>query len=89
MLRDPRAPWVHYVLGCVGLSWATLCGDFVARQVLAESEKEDERYCQYFSIDRKFLVPLWPEKVLGRRIVFPLNNAWAKYQQVDVREGQK
>jgi len=34
VLRDERAPWIHFVLGCVGLPWAAFCGDFVARHAL-------------------------------------------------------
>jgi len=84
VLKEPQAPWVHHVLGCVGLPWATFCGDFVARQVLAEQQTGDEKYYQYFNVDRNFAVPIWLEKILGKRIAFPLNNAWAKYRQVDV-----
>lgn len=87
VLREPEAPWVHYVLGCVGLPWATFCGDFAARQVLAENETGDEKYYSYFNADRKFLVPLWLEKMIGKRLAFPLNNAWAKYYQKDARPG--
>ena len=85
VLKEPTAPWVHHVLGCVGLPWATFCGDFAARQVLAEKETGDEKYYNYFSVNRRFLVPIWLEKILGKRIAFPLNNAWAKYRQVDKR----
>jgi hypothetical protein len=28
-------------------------------------------------------MPLWTERLLGKPIVFALNNAWAKYYQVD------
>jgi gamma-glutamylputrescine oxidase len=83
VLKEPSAPWVHHVLGCVGLPWATFCGDFVARQVLAENEAGDEKYYNYFDVNRTFLVPIWLEKILGKRIAFPINNAWAKYHQVD------
>lgn len=85
VLREPSAPWVHYVLGCVGLPWATFCGDFAARQVLTDSETGDEKYYEYFDVNRKFLVPIWLEKIIGKRIAFPINNAWAKYRQVDRR----
>lgn len=81
VVKEPDAPWVHYVLGCVGLPWATFCGDFVARQILEEKGTGDEKYYDYFSVKRSFLVPLWLERVIGKRIVFPLNNAWAKYYQ--------
>lgn len=85
VLRAPEAPWVHRVLGCVGLPWATFCGDFAARQVLNQQEDEDDKYYRYFSLDRKFLVPIWLEKIIGKRIAFPINNAWAKYYQRDVK----
>jgi gamma-glutamylputrescine oxidase len=85
VLKEPSAPWVHFVLGCVGLPWATFCGDFAARQILDDNESGNEKYYRYFSVDRKFLVPLWLEKVIGKRIAFPINNAWGKYYQVDVK----
>lgn len=83
ILRDEHAPWVHYVLGCVGLPWATFCGDFAARHALSEGGHDDDHYYRYFSIDRGFLVPLWLERILGRRISFVVNQAYAKYVQVD------
>ena len=82
VLRDEESPWVHWVLGCVGLPWAAFCGDFVARQVLGDA-KEEARYYQYFAADRAFLMPLWSEQVLGKPLVFSMNNGWAKYYQVD------
>ncbi len=85
VLKEPQAPWVHHVLGCVGLPWATFCGDFVARQVLAEKETGDEKYYRYFDANRRFLVPIWAEKVIGKRLAFPINNAWAKYYQKDTQ----
>lgn len=87
VLREPEAPWVHRVLGCVGLPWATFCGDFAARQVLSERETGDEKYYGYLNLNRKFLIPIWLEKVIGKRLAFPLNNAWAKYYQRDVKPG--
>jgi gamma-glutamylputrescine oxidase len=87
VLRDGSSPWIHFVLGCVGLPWATFCGDFVARHVLggasAGSDDED-RYYRYFSPNRRFLMPLTMEGILGKRMVFTLNNAWAKYRQIDI-----
>ncbi len=85
VLKEPQAPWVHHVLGCVGLPWATFCGDFAARQVLAVKDTGDEKYYGYFSANRRFLVPIWLEKVIGKRLAFPINNAWAKYYQRDVK----
>lgn len=86
VLKEPASPWVHRVLGCVGLPWATFCGDFVAREVLAEKETGDEKYYGYFDVNRKFLVPLWLERAIGKRLAFPINNAWAKYYQKDTRD---
>ena len=86
VLRDPRAPWVHYVPGCVGLPWAAFCGDFAARHALDTGGQADHRYYRYFAPDRPFLVPLGTERLLGKPLVFSINNAWAKYYQVDRRE---
>lgn len=83
VLVDPEHPWTHFVLGCVGLPWGTFCGDFAARNVLDDKELDSEKYYRYFSPSRKFMIPLWLEHVLGKRIVFTVNNAWAKYKQKD------
>ncbi len=83
VLREPKSPWIHYVLGCVGLPWATFCGDFAARHVLNEEQQDDRRFYRYFSIDRGFAIPPWAEKLLGKRISFVMNQAYAKYRQVD------
>ncbi len=83
VLVDPDHPWAHFVLGCVGLPWATFCGDFAARNVLDDKEVDNEKYYRYFSPSRKFFLPLWLEQLLGKRIVFTVNNAWAKYRQKD------
>jgi len=61
------------VLGCVGLSWATFCGDFAARHVHAEKETGDEKYYSYFNADRKFLIPLRLQRNIGERLAFLLN----------------
>ena len=87
VLKDPSTPWVHRVLGCVGLPWATFCGDFVARQILARKETGDEKYYRYFDVDRRFLIPIWAERIIGKRLAFPVNNAWAKYRQKEVLAG--
>lgn len=88
VLVDPEHPWAHFVLGCVGLPWATFCGNFAARNVIDDKEIDNEKYYQYFSPNRKFLLPVWLERVIGKRIVFTVNNAWAKYRQKDVSQGQ-
>lgn len=83
LLRDERSPFMHFVLGCVGLPWATFCGDLAARHVLGTADRAEHRYYRYFDINRRFLVPLWAERLVGKRLAFSLNNAWAKYRQVD------
>ncbi len=83
VLREPGKPWIHYVLGCVGLPWATFCGDFAARHVLSDETQDDHRFYRYFGIDRGFVIPLWAEKLMGKRISFVVNQAYAKYRQVD------
>ena len=85
VLRDPDAPWVQFVLGCVGLPWAAFCGDFAARHARSTETQQDHVYYRYFRPDRPFLMPLWSEKVLGKPIVFSLNNVWAKYYQRDAK----
>lgn len=81
--RDAEHPWRHWVLGCVGLPWAAFCGDFAARAVLGLATTDEQRYYRYFSPRRPFLLPLWVERVLGKALVFSINNGWAKYYQVD------
>lgn len=83
--RDEKNPWLHFVLGCVGLPWATFCGDFAARHSYNDAACTDHHYYEYFRAGRDFFVPLWLEKMVGKQIVFSLNNAWAKYYQKDIR----
>ena len=83
VLRDERNPWIHYVLGCVGLPWATFCGDFAARHVVDDDDCDDHHYYRYFSLERGFLMPIWLERIVGREILFAINNAWAAYYGVD------
>lgn len=84
IIRESDKSWLHFVLGCVGLPWATFCGDFVARHAVGVDNLKDPHYYDYFRKDRKFFIPLWLEGILGKKIVFSLNNAWAKYYQRDI-----
>jgi len=52
-------------------------------ELLDDEEYDDSKYYRYFSIDRGFLIPLWLERIVGKRLVFTINNVWAKYHQVD------
>ena len=81
--RDEKRPWIHYVLGCVGLPWASFCGDFAARHALDREREKDKRFYRYFSPKRKFLLPIWLEKLVGKQLVFSLNTAYAKFYQSD------
>ncbi|MEO6884071.1 MAG: FAD-binding oxidoreductase [Bacteroidia bacterium] len=83
VVRDEKQPYIHFVLGCVGLPWATFCGDFAARHVIDDKSCNDHKYYQYLSADRKFFVPIWMENIFGKQLVFSINNGWAKYYQVD------
>jgi gamma-glutamylputrescine oxidase len=85
IVRDPEHPWIHHVLGCVGLPWATFCGDFVAGQLLATDDAtvEARKYYRYFRPDRRFPMPVSLETFLGKKVVFTLSNTWAKYYEVD------
>ena len=83
VVREPERPWIHWVLGCVGLPWATFCGDFAARHAFETECQDDHKYYQYFAENRGFLVPTWLEPLMGKQLVFSLNNGWSKYFQVD------
>jgi len=81
IVKDDSAPWIHFVLGCVGLPWASFCGDFVARHAVGTESQDDHHYYSYFRSDRHFFVPLWMEKLIGKQLVFSINNGWSKYYQ--------
>jgi gamma-glutamylputrescine oxidase len=83
IIRDKEAPWVHYVLGCVGLPWASFCGDYVANHVLDHDASSESRYYRYLTTNRGFALSLAMQKIVGKPILFSLNNFWAKYYQVD------
>ncbi len=81
----PASPHLHFILGVVGLPWASFSGSFAARNVLGTATKDDHRYYRYFSDRRHFFLPTALEKVIGKPLLFSFNNAWAKYHQVDRR----
>ncbi|MCC6600652.1 MAG: FAD-binding oxidoreductase [Crocinitomicaceae bacterium] len=89
ILKDPAAPWLHFVLGCVGLPWATFCGDFAARHSVQTDQQDDHHYYEYFRADRHFFVPLWMEKIISKQLVFSINNGWAKYYQRDAENNKR
>lgn len=83
IVKDKANPHIHFVMGVVGLPWASFCGSFVAKNVLGTADEDDKKYYEYFSDRRKFFLPTWMEKVVGKSMVFSVNNGWAKYYQVD------
>lgn len=86
IVRDRKYQWIHHVMGCVGLPWASFCGDFCARHVLNKERESDKYYYRYFSPKRGFLIPLWVEKIVGKQLMFSMNTAWAKFHQNDKGE---
>lgn len=82
IVRPPDQPHLHFVLGSVGLPWATFAGGFAARNVLGEAEGY-EKYYRYFSNRRHFAVPAGLSKIIGKPLTFSLSNSWAKFRQID------
>ena len=84
VIAKPRElPHVRFILGCVGIPWATFCGSFAARMVLGEADDDYRKFVNYFSNHRHFPLPIGLGKVIGKPILFSLSNAWAKFRQVD------
>ena len=83
ILRDEEKPWIHYVLGCVGLPWAAFCGDYVACHILNHDASDESRYYRYLTTNRGFVLSLALQSLVGKPALFSMNNFWAKYYQVD------
>ena len=81
--RPPGQEHVRFILGCVGIPWATFCGSFAARNVLGEADEDYRKYFNYFSNQRHFALPSSLGKVIGKPLLFSLANSWAKFYQVD------
>ena len=81
--KPPRQPHLRFILGCVGIPWATFCGSFAARMVLGEAEDDYKKFFNYFSNKRYFAFPSGLGKAISKPILFSLANAWAKFRQVD------
>ena len=55
VIAKPRElPHVRFILGCVGIPWATFCGSFAARMVLGEADDDYRKFFNYFSNNRHF-----------------------------------
>ena len=83
VVRPPGCEHLHFILGVVGLPWASFSGSFAAKNVLGTAARDDHRYYRYFTDRRHFFLPTALESVVGKPLLFSLNNAWAKYYQVD------
>ncbi len=83
VVKDPTNPSVHFILGVVGLPWASFAGHFVAENILGTAKADDQRYYEYFSDRRYFKFPVRLQRIMGKPALFALSNGWAKYFQVD------
>ncbi len=83
IVKDPRAPNLHFVFGVVGLPWASFCGDFLARDILSIAAADEKKYYEYFCDRRYFFLPSGLSKLIGKPLLYAINNGWAKYYQVD------
>ena len=84
IVRDQNNPSIHFILGVVGLPWASFSGNFVAKNILEEAREENRKYHEYFSDRRYFAFPTWIGKLFGKPILFAASNGWAKYYQKDI-----
>jgi gamma-glutamylputrescine oxidase len=81
--RPPEQPHVRFVFGAVGIPWAVFTGSFTARNILGVADEDYQKYFNYFSNERPFFLPSSLGNVIGKPILFSLNNSWAKFYQVD------
>ncbi len=81
--RPPGHPHIRFILGCVGIPWATFCGSFAARNVLGEADEDYKKYFNYFSNHRYFALPSGLGRIVGKPVLFSMANTWAKFYQVD------
>ena len=83
IVRPPEHRHLQFILGIVGLPWAAFCGSFAARSILNDAGEDYKNYYRYFSNRRYFFLPSSLGKVIGKPILFSINNGWAKFYQVD------
>ncbi len=81
--RLPKLPHVQLIMGVVGLPWAAFAGGFAARCALGNAADEYRKYYPYFTNRRHFFLPSGLGRIIGKPLLFSLNNGWAKYYQVD------
>mgnify|MGYP001619842520 CR=1 FL=1 len=71
---DKNNKSIQYAIGCAGLNWAAYCGDYLARRVINPDKTED--LTEFLGAKRKFFVPTWAQRFLGKRIAFMINHVW-------------
>jgi gamma-glutamylputrescine oxidase len=79
----PGQPHIRFVFGAVGIPWAVFTGSFAARNFLGVADEDYQKYFNYFSNERDFFLPSSLGKVIGKPLLFSLNNSWAKFFQKD------
>ncbi len=83
IVKPPNQPHLQFILGIVGLPWATFAGSFAAKNALGEAAEDYKRYYPYFSNRRHFALPSGLASLIGKPALFSLTNSWAKFYQVD------
>jgi gamma-glutamylputrescine oxidase len=83
VVKPPKHQHLQFILGIVGLPWAAFSGSFAARNVLNDADVDYKKYYKYFSNRRYFFLPSSLGKMIGKPILFSINNSWAKFYQVD------
>jgi len=83
IVKPPTQPHLQFILGVVGLPWASFAGSFAARNVLGIADADYKKYYQYFSNRRHFVLPAGLGNLIGKPLLFSLTNGWAKFYQVD------
>jgi gamma-glutamylputrescine oxidase len=83
IVKPPTAPHLQFILGVVGLPWASFAGSFAARNILGSADEDYKKYYHYFSNRRHFTLPAGLARLIGKPMLFSLTNGWAKFYQVD------
>lgn len=49
---------------------------------MLDQKEHDDKYYKYFSVNRKFTIPLSSQKIFGKKFTFTISSALSKYKQV-------
>jgi gamma-glutamylputrescine oxidase len=85
IVKPPGQPHLQFILGIVGLPWASFAGSFAARNILGDADEDYGKYYPYFSNRRHFPLPSGLAKLIGKPALFSLSNSWAKFYQIDTK----